>query len=444
MSRGRESTAGSHRWRRSQLLHAEAGGQRAAGRMSLSERIPHVLIQLAMNSGTDHARLERACAELEAPFACVDLQAFDANRAALVRRAAGTPIRVASKSLRCRALIERALSASDGDGALRGVLTLTVPEALWLSELGVQDVVVGDPSVDRAALAEVGRRGGVTVMVDAIEHLELLERAGGYAPIDVCIDADAGLWLAGGRLRIGPKRSPLHTPAQAGAFAAEIARRPRLRVDGLMAYEGQIAGVGDRPLGQPLRALAIRAMQAVSRQELRDRRAALVAAVQEVSGPLRFVNAGGTGSIESSVAEECVTEVTAGSGLFGPALFDDYRRFKPLPAAFFALPVVRRPGRRVVTALGGGYVASGPAGPDRLPRPWWPAGLKLDPQEGAGETQTPLRGRTADGLAIGDRVWMRHAKAGELCERFDRLYLIDGERIVDEVPTYRGEGKCFL
>jgi D-serine deaminase-like pyridoxal phosphate-dependent protein len=280
-------------------------------------------------------------------------------------------------------------------------------------------------------------------MVDAVEHLDLLQSFG-RGQIDVCIDADAGFWFAGGRVRIGPRRSPLHSPAQAAAFAGEIDRRPNLRLDGLMAYEGQIAGVGDRPLGHPLRGLAIGAMQALSRRELRDRRAELVDAVESAAGRLRFVNAGGTGSIESSVAEPSVTEVTAGSGLFGPALFDDYRRFKPQPAAFFALPIVRRPGRRVVTALGGGYVASGPAGPDRLPRPWWPAGLRLDPREGAGETQTPLRGSAADQMKIGDRVWMRHAKAGELCERFDRLYLIDGERIVDEVPTYRGEGQCFL
>jgi D-serine deaminase-like pyridoxal phosphate-dependent protein len=211
-----------------------------------------------------------------------------------------------------------------------------------------------------------------------------------------------------------------------------------------MAYEGQIAGVGDKPTGHPLRGLAIRGMQAASRRELRGRRGALVAAAERAAGPLRFVNAGGTGSLESSAAEPWVTEVSAGSGLYGPALFDDYTRFSPRPAAFFTVPVVRRPGRRVATALGGGYVASGPAGPDRLPRPWWPSGLSLDPQEGAGETQTPLRGAAADGLAIGDRVWMRHAKAGELCERFDRLYLVAGDAIVDEVPTYRGEGRCFL
>jgi D-serine deaminase-like pyridoxal phosphate-dependent protein len=404
----------------------------------------------------DHRRLQRACSQLQPPFACVDLDAFDANRSALARRAAGTPIRVSSKSVRCRALLERTLA----DDAFSGVLALTVAEALWLADHGVRDIVVGYPSVDRVVLAQVARRAAqeprerqVTVMVDAPEHLALLTElahataAGGTddgTRIAVCLEADAGLWLAGGRLRVGPRRSPLHTPAQVGAMAAAIARCPELRLDGMMAYEGQIAGVGDRPAGHPLRGVAIRAMQSASRRELRGRRGALVTAAERAAGPLRFVNAGGTGSLESSAAEPWVTEVTAGSGLYGPALFDDYTRFTPRPAAFFTLPIVRRPGRRTATALGGGYVASGPAGPDRLPRPWWPAGLSLDPQEGAGETQTPLRGAAADALAIGDRVWMRHAKAGELCERFDRLYLVSGDEIVDEVPTYRGEGQCFL
>ncbi len=406
-------------------------------------------MQTLSASSAQHERLAQACAELEPPFACVDLDAYEENRGALVRRAGGKAIRVASKSLRCRILLQRLLAGEDG--AFSGVLALTVEEALWLSEHGVRDVVVGYPSVNRRALSAVARRGSsgtpdaserITVMVDAVEHLDLLESLGGE--MNVCIEADAGLWLFGGRVRVGPRRSPLHTPEQVGAFAREIARRPGLRVVGMMAYEGQIAGVGDHPAGKPLRGLAIRAMQATSRRELRERRRGLVAAAEAVSGPLRFVNAGGTGSLESSSAEPWVSELTAGSGLFGPALFDDYTRFRPRPAAFYTLPIVRRPGAGVVTALGGGYPASGPAGADRLPRPWWPAGLKLDPQEGAGETQTPLRGAVANTLRIGDRVWMRHAKAGELCERFNRLYLVRGDRVVDEVPTYRGEGQCFL
>ena len=74
-----------------------------------------------------------------------------------------------------------------------------------------------------------------------------------------------------------------------------------------------------------------------------------------------------------------------------------------------------------------------------------PPGLRLDRQEGAGEVQTPLLGEAADALRVGDRVWFRHAKAGELCERFDAVHLVRGARgRRTTVPTYRGEGRAFL
>jgi D-serine deaminase-like pyridoxal phosphate-dependent protein len=395
---------------------------------------------------SQHARLERACAALDAPFAAVDIDAFDANRDELARRAAGTPIRLASKSVRCRALLRRAIEGSE---AFRGVLALTLPEALWLAENEPDDIVVAYPTSERGALAALAsspNRDRIALMVDCVEHLDALRRAEAdpRGPLRVCIEADAGLWLLGGRIKLGAKRSPLHGSEQPAAFAAQVVRRPYLRLVGLMSYESQIAGVGDRPTGRPLRARVIQAMQSRSRSELAERRAAQVAAVERVAGPLELVNAGGTGSIESSVAEPCVTEVAVGSGLYGPGLFDSYSRFAPRAAAFFALPVVRRPRPGVVTALGGGYVASGPAGSDRLPLPTYPAGLRLDPQEGAGEAQTPLLGAAADKLGIGDRVWLRHAKAGELCERFEHLHLVSGDTIVASVPTYRGEGHCFL
>jgi D-serine deaminase-like pyridoxal phosphate-dependent protein len=176
---------------------------------------------------------------------------------------------------------------------------------------------------------------------------------------------------------------------------------------------------------------------------LAERRAAIVAAVKEIA-QLEFVNGGGTGSVERTAAEEAVTEIGAGSGLFLPRLFDGYRKVTGSPAAMFALPVVRRPGPGVVTVLGGGYVASGVPGADRLPQPYLPSDLRFDSQEGAGEVQTPLLGPAADNLAVGDRVWFRHAKAGELCERFAELHLIQGESISATVPTYRGEGRTFL
>ena len=81
------------------------------------------------------------------------------------------------------------------------------------------------------------------------------------------------------------------------------------------------------------------------------------------------MNGGGTGSLARTAAGGAVTELTAGSGFYAPALFDNYRSLDLTPAAFFVLPVVRRPSPTVVTALGGGYLASGAATPDRLPTP---------------------------------------------------------------------------
>jgi D-serine deaminase-like pyridoxal phosphate-dependent protein len=403
-----------------------------------------------MTAEEEFARLERATAGLEAPFAVVDLDALWANARDLQRRAAPKPIRLASKSVRCRELQELILARG---GGFRGTLAFTLPEALWLADHGTDDLVVAYPTADTAALRTLARGSGarVTVMVDSLEQLDLIERAiapnGG--PVRVCIDLDAGWRALGGRVRVGARRSPVHSPAQAVALARAIVAREELALVGIMAYEAQIAGVGDSPPGRPLRGRAIRAMQALSARELAPRRAAVLAAVAQAltsagAPPLEFVNGGGTGSLERTAREAAVTEVTAGSGLYGPTLFDAYRAFRPRPAALFALPVVRRPGPGVVTALGGGYLASGAADGSRLPRAHLPAGLRLDGQEGAGEVQTPLLGAAADGLAVGDRVYMRHAKAGELCERFASIHLLEGERIVGEAPTYRGEGQCFL
>jgi D-serine deaminase-like pyridoxal phosphate-dependent protein len=399
-----------------------------------------------------YTRLERATSGLQAPFALVDLDAMDANADDLERRAGATPIRLASKSLRCRALQEQVLARP----GFAGTLAFTLPEALWLASHGHEDIVVAYPTTDAPALRALGEGTGagkrITVMVDSAEQLEPLQQAigpCGPAAVRVCIDVDAGWRTLGGRALIGVKRSPTHTPEQAADVARAIVAREGLALVGVMMYEAQIAGLGDRPPGRPLRARAIGVVQARSARELATRRAAVVQAVAQVlqsagRPPLELVNGGGTGSLQRTSAEAAVTELTAGSGLYGPTLFDAYSAFTPRPAAMFALPVVRRPGRGVVTALGGGYLASGPADAARLPQPHLPSGLRLDGQEGAGEVQTPLIGKAADALAIGDRVYMRHAKAGELCERFSSLHLLRGEEIVGEVPTYRGEGGCFL
>jgi D-serine deaminase-like pyridoxal phosphate-dependent protein len=396
---------------------------------------------------SDLGRYNEATRDLDPPLAIIDLDAFDHNAADLVRRAAGRPIRVASKSLRCRYLVERVLALP----GYAGVLAYSLPEAMWLCASGTAtDLVVAYPTVDRAALRalagdETARRT-ITIMVDSVEHLDLIDTVlgPGHPTIRVCLELDVS-WrpLAHvGLVHIGTRRSPLHTAAQAGAFAKAVLGRPGFQLAGVMAYEGQIAGLGDNPPGRPVRGATLRWIQRQSATELIERRTAAIAAITALA-PLEFVNGGGTGSLELTASDPSVTELAAGSGLVGPTLFDAYRRFRPEPALLFALPVVHRPARNVATLFAGGYVASGTGTPDRLPRPYLPAGLKLLGTEGAGEVQTPVVGRAANQLRLGDRVWLRHAKAGEPAERFTDYHVVQGDRVVRTVPTYRGEARSF-
>lgn len=380
---------------------------------------------------------------LPTPVFVVDVDAFDANAADLVRRAAGKPIRVASKSLRVPALIRRALS-HDG---FRGVLSYTLAEALWLEEQDVcDDIVVAYPTVDRAALtrlvASPRAASRITLMIDDVAHLELVDtvRASTAVPVRVAIDVDAGL-LVGGR-HVGPKRSPLYDARDVVALARTVLERPGFQLAGVMTYEGQVAGVPDAVPRQRAKSLVVRRLKDASVSQLRVRRTEIAEALRPVA-ELGFWNAGGSGSLETSSADPVVTEVTAGSGLLVPGLFDHYQAFEPRPASFYGLPVTRRPSPDVATVHGGGLVASGTGTADRLPVPWAPAGLHLTGLEGAGEVQTPLTGHPAALLKIGDLVWFRHAKSGEPFEHTSTVQLLSGERFAESVPTYRGHGLAF-
>jgi D-serine deaminase-like pyridoxal phosphate-dependent protein len=394
---------------------------------------------------TDRERYDAATAHLDPPFAVLDLPAFRTNARDLARQAAGKPIRVASKSLRCRELIAEALRQP----GFAGVMAYTLPEAIWLARCGFPDVLVGYPVAHRAGIAELADpalAAAITLMVDDAAQLDLVDSVlprTARPQLQICLELDASWRRFGGRLHFGTRRSPVHTLDQAVSLAREIVARPGFALTGMMAYEAQIAGLADAPPGRPVYGATLRLLQRRSYAELRERRAAVVAAVRQVAA-LRFVNAGGTGSVALTADDPATTEITAGSGLYGPALFDGYRAFRPRPAALFALSVVRRPAPEIATVHGGGWIASGPSQPDRQPVPWLPDGLRLLGTEAAGEVQTPLRGPAACELKVGDRVWFRHAKAGELCERVTELHLVDGGQVAGTTPTYRGEGHAFL
>jgi D-serine deaminase-like pyridoxal phosphate-dependent protein len=390
------------------------------------------------------ARLSAAVAALDpapgTPLMVVDLDAFDANAADLTRRAAGKPIRLASKSVRVPALIEGALATP----GFRGVLAYNLREALWLEEHGItDDLVIAYPTVDRTALSQLvtspSAASHITLMVDDLAQLDVVDsiRSSHEVRVRVALDIDAGLRVGG--QHVGPKRSPLHDVEDVVHLARRVTERAGFALVGVMTYEGQVAGVPDDVPNQRARSLVVRRLKAASMTQLAERRHVIRERLAELV-ELEFWNAGGSGSVEVTSADEAVTEVAAGSGLLVPGLFDHYQSFTPRPAAFYGLPVTRKPTEAMATVHGGGFIASGATGADRAPVPWAPPGLHLTSLEGAGEVQTPLTGHPAALLRIGDLVWFRHAKSGELFEHTNTVRLLVGDAFVDEVPTYRGCG----
>lgn len=379
------------------------------------------------------------------PFAFVDLDLLARNINEVARRAAGKKVRLASKSLRCVAMLSRILAANP---IFQGVMCYSAQEAAFLASRGFDDLLVGYPcwqeqDITTVALAVCGG-AHITLMVDSLEHVERIEAIAAQhnARIPVCLEIDMSLDVPG--LHFGVWRSSIRTPEQARPVIERLLHTKHVYLDGMMGYEAQIAGVGDEFPGQAAKNRMVRWLKHRSEDEIVERRATVVALAKSLGVKLRFVNGGGTGSIDTTKQEAAVTEITVGSAFYSPALFDNYRDFRYQPAAGYAIEIVRRPRPDLYTCLGGGYIASGSTGKEKQPVPYLPPGAQLISLEGAGEVQTPIRYDGPQALALGDPIFMRHSKAGELCERFTHLLLVSDGTIADEVTTYRGEGRCFI
>ncbi len=378
------------------------------------------------------------------PAAVLDLDAAEKNIELLARQAGNKPLRLVTKSLRCRPLIAHML-AYLGDRC-SGLMAFHPEEAAWLSEQFRSSILVAYPSTQvhalSTALAAVRQGADITFMVDSADHLTALTQAmrGNPVTVPVAIDLDMSSRWPG--LHFGVQRSPIRRQEDLAALLDEIRKRPGFRLAGVMGYEAQIAGLPDLRPDDRLHSLAVPRLKTLSRRHVARWRAEAVRVIRDAGFSPEFVNGGGTGSVAFTAGCPEVTEIAVGSGVFCPHLFDHYRDLPLRPAAGFVLPVDRRPQPGVVTCSGGGYVASGACDASRLPKPVWPEGVSLLPLEGAGEVQTPVRLPAAD--LSPDRVVFRHAKAGELCERFNQLRVHRSGKVVAGWPTYRGEGRSFI
>jgi D-serine deaminase-like pyridoxal phosphate-dependent protein len=393
-------------------------------------------------------RYKRALAGESLPAALIDLDALEANAARLfgpIARA-GKRARIATKSLRCPALA--AMLAKLGGATTIGYLTYTAAETEFHARAGVTDLLLAYPTVqpsDAAAIARANRDAVAAVVVDDAVQLAVLADAARAAGVRVPIVIDVDMsWRPFGvpGVHVGVRRSPLREPDDVVALARRITEPLYFR--GVLGYEAQLAGLPDR---SPVRAWQNpikRALKRGSEPAIAASRARIIDALTAAGLPPAIVNGGGTGSVDWSSGDPALTEVAVGSGFVCSHLFDGYRGLELAPAIAFALQVVRKPAANIATCLGGGWIASGQAGVDRLPIPAWPAGCALLGGEGAGEVQTPVVVPDGLDIALGDPIVFRPAKAGELAEHVAEYLFVRGDRIVERAPTYRGLGHIFL
>lgn len=399
----------------------------------------------------EYARWKEALADERLPAALVDLDAVDDNLRTLLGglSTSSMTLRVASKSLRHPALMRYLID--QGRGRVAGVMTYSAHEMVFLAEQGFDDMLMGypfareDEASAAAGLAERGVRAICTV--DAPRQVALLDRAARArgVVIPVCIDIDVSWRPLKGKLHFGVRRSPIRSAGQARDLARVIADARGVELVALLAYEAQVAGLRDKNPGSRYLDPVRKAIKARSVPLAEERRAEVLEALASDGHHVEVVNGGGSGSVETTGRDPSVTEVTAGSGFVCSHLFDGYEGLPFRPAVFFALSVVRHSDPDHLTCAGGGYVASGPPALDRQPAVHLPPGLEPLPMEGFGEVQTPFRVRDPRRmLRIGEPVICRHAKAGELAERFAEYLFYRKGRIETREPTYRGFGQCFM
>ncbi len=392
-----------------------------------------------------YSKYKRIFEKEQKPFAYLDKDLLDKNISEIIQRSGNKKIRIASKSIRCKWALEYLLDQSK---QIQGVMCFTAQEAAWLAEEGLDDLLVAYPTYSEKDIECIfpALRKGKTIylMADLDEHLSQLQSCAEKEniTIPICLDMDMTTTFPG--IYFGVYRSSVKDVKTADRFFQKLRQCPNLRLGALMGYEAQIAGVGDNAKGKAAMNFIIRMLKKKSIHTIATRRKAIYDLALEYGFKPEVVNGGGTGSLETTREEECVTEVTVGSGFYASHLFDNYQVFKHLPAAGYAIEIVRKPHENIYTCLGGGYVASGTFGKDKVPQPHFPTGCELVDNEMAGEVQTPIIYQGNEELRLGDPIFMRHSKAGELCEHFQHLLVISEGAIIDRVPTYRGDGKCFL
>lgn len=379
---------------------------------------------------------------LKAPFLFLDIQSVERNIENLKKRSGHLKIRIASKSIRCTHVLDYLVKHPSG--IFEGIMCFYPDEALMLMKKGFKNLLIAYPYVREATLSELVNEINDEEVYFMVDHQQQLEKLNELAQktnkkLKICLDVDLSVRLPA--VYFGVYRSSINSLEKAKSLVDSLDKYENLSLKSVMGYEAQFAGVGDANPFQKILNFPVKLLQKYTWSTVVRRRVAIVDYIKSKGIKLDFVNGGGTGSLHLTKTDPSVTELAAGSGIYAPGLFDYYSSFHLKPAMGFALEVTRNPSEGVYTMAGGGYIASGALSGDKHPKPWNVNEMKMIKEEGFGEVQTPFH--ALNKTDIGDLKFFRHAKAGELCERFNSIWIINGNDL-KEVPTYRGEGFCYV
>lgn len=381
------------------------------------------------------------------PAAWLDMDSLDHNIKLVNSKTNGKNLRIASKSVRNISVLKY---VAENSPDYIGLMSYDAAESQYLLENGFADVLCAYPQMNKAAITDAEKAASnltdskLTWMVDKPEHVTLLAEIGSELKKDLrlCIDINTSTKYPA--VYFGTQRSQIDSVKKLKKFLKVLKKTSNIQVVGLMGYEGQIAGLPEAAAGKEALAPAIRLLKSRSKKYVTKFRRECVDAIADAGIALEVVNGGGSGSMDFTCSRPEVTEITVGSAYYMPAYFsymDTMQEFKP--AAGFVLPVTRKPFPKTATCHSGGFIASGAVGKDKWPVIHYPENVSYLPDEGCGEVQTPVKLKQANQLDIGDNVWFRHAKAGELCEHFNELHVFRNNKLIDTFATYRGQGKCF-
>ena len=316
--------------------------------------------------------------DLDTPALVVDLDILEANieRMAGTFREYGVGWRPHTKAIKIPALAHKLLAA----GA-HGVTVAKLSEAEVMAAAGITDILITGPVVGPkkcARLACLARYADPIAVVDSVDHVEMLDRAGREHGVQIraVVEVDIGLQ------RVGTQPGE-----QTVALARELDRREGVRFVGLMAWEGHAIREPDEGEKTRLVNAAVGSLLDTARQ------------CREAGLTVDIVSCGGTGTYPFSSRVQGVTEIEAGGGIYGDLVYQKQMHIDhPMAMTVLATVISRATPTRIVTDAGFKSLGTASAQPE-------PKGIanvkqaRFSAEHGTIELDAPN-----DAVRIGDKV----------------------------------------